>query len=141
MVEYSEDYHAQATATDDTDRWTTESRGQFEVGIPQEFGGTFDGPAPENYYAIALTNCYVATFTVMADNSDFTFQEVNADGTLRLRPDDGSTVVDSFDLTVELQVESPDRKAEVLLKRTQEHCFILQSVDFPVSVEYEVISG
>ena len=140
MVEYSEDYSAHAEATDDADDWTTESRDRFEIGIPPEFGGEFDGPAPENYYAVALTNCYGATFKVMAANSDLEFERMTADGTLRLRPDDGDTVVDSFDLDVELAAETVDRKTEILLERTQDHCFILQSVDFDVTVDHSVVT-
>lgn len=140
MVEYSEDYSAQAEATDDADDWTTESRDQFRIGIPPEFGGDFDGPAPENYYAVALTNCYVATFKVMADNSDLEFERITADGTLRLRPDDGDTIVDSFALDVELAVETVDRKTELLLERAQDHCFILQSVDFDVTVDHTIVT-
>ena len=140
MVEYSEYYSAHAEATDDADDWTTESRDRFEIGIPPEFGGEFDGPAPENYYAVALTNCYVATFKVMAANSDLEFERMTADGTLRLRPDDGDTVVDSFDLDVELAAETVDRKTEILLERTQDHCFILQSVDFDVTVDHSVVT-
>jgi len=141
MVTYSEDYHATATANDDADAWSSESRTTFEVGIPPEFGGDFDGAAPENYYAVALTNCFVATFKVMADNSDVSFEELRADGTLRLRPDGKTTVVDSFELDVELQTASADRKTEVLLERTEGNCFILSSVDFPVTVTTDIVSS
>jgi organic hydroperoxide reductase OsmC/OhrA len=141
MVEYSEDYHASATATDDGDSWETESRGNFEVGIPPEFGGDFDGPAPENYYAVALTNCFVATFKVIAGNSDVAFERLEADGRLQLRPKDGTTVVESFHLDVDLYVTDPDKKAEILLERTQNHCFILDSVDFDVDVTPSVVSA
>lgn len=140
MVEYSEDYHAVASATDDADHWTTDSRGEFDVGIPPEFGGDFDGPAPENYYAIALTNCYVATFKVIAGNSTLEFEELAAEGTLKLRPDDGETVVDSFALDVTLRADASSKKADVILERTQEHCFILDSVDFDVSVATELVT-
>lgn len=141
MVEYSEDYHASATATDDGDSWESDSRETFAVGIPPEFGGEFTGPAPENYYAVALTNCFVATFKVMAANSDLSFEEVVADGTLKLRPADGTTIVEAFDLDVELHVAEPDRKAEILLERTRNHCFILDSVDFDVTVDHAVVVG
>jgi len=141
MVEYSEDYHAHAEATDGADSWPTDSRGEFEVGITPEFGGEFDGPAPENYYAVALTNCFVATLKVMAANSDQSFETVVADGTLKLRPDEGDTVVDSFELDVDLHVAEASRKAEVILERTREYCFILDSVDFPVTVEGSVVTG
>lgn len=141
MVEYSEDYTATATATDQEDHWRTNSREEFAVGIPPEFGGDFEGPAPENYYAVALTNCFVATFKVIAANSDLAFEELAAEGTLRLRPDDGTTVVDSFELDVTLHLATEDRKAEVLLERTRNHCFILDSVDFEVRVHPEVVVG
>ena len=141
MVEYSEDYRAHAEATDDADSWPTDSRGTVEVGITPEFGGDFDGPAPENYYAITLTNCYVATLKAIADNSNQPFDRVVADGTLKLRPEDGTTVVDSFDLEVEMHVDSAGRKAETILERTLEHCFILNSVEFPVNVDSEVVAG
>ena len=141
MVEYAEDYHASARATADGDSWATESRGQFEVGIPPEFGGEFDGPAPENYYAVALTNCFVATFKVMADNSGVAFDEIVAEGTLQLRPEDNTTVVDAFELDVALHVDDPDRKTELLLERTRDHCFILDSVDFDVAVDHEIVGS
>jgi len=141
MVEYSEDYHAHAEATDDADSWPTDSRGAFEVGITPEFGGDFDGPAPENYYAITLTNCYVATLKVVADNSNQPFDRVVADGTLKLRPEDGTTVVDSFDLEVGVHVESAGQKLETILERTRNYCFILNSVEFPVNIEHEVVTA
>ncbi|MFT4944654.1 MAG: organic hydroperoxide reductase OsmC/OhrA [Halovenus sp.] len=141
MAEYSEDYRAHAEADDRTDNWKTDSQEEFDIGIPPEFGGEFEGPAPENYYAVALTNCYVATFKVIADNSDISFDKMVADGVLKLRPDDGSTVVDSFELSVELHAEDPGRKTEVLLERTQSHCFILDSVDFDVSVEHNIVTS
>ena len=141
MVEYSEDYHARAESTDHGESWTTNSRGEFEVGITPEFGGEFDGPAPENYYAVTLTNCFVATLKVIADNSNQAYEKVVADGTLKLRPEDGDTVVDSFDLDVEFHVDSPSRTTESILKMTRKNCFILNSVDFPVNIEHSVVTG
>jgi len=138
MVEYTENYEATAVANDG-DSWESESRAAFEVGIPPEFGGDFEGPAPENYYAVALTNCFIGTFKVIARNSDLDFEELTAEGTLKLRPDDGDTAVDSFDLDVTLRAESPGRKTELLLERTRDHCFILDSVDFPVSVDTTLV--
>lgn len=139
MVEYTEDYHASASASGGADEWTTESRGRFEVGIPPEFGGEFDGPAPENYYAVALTNCFVATFAVMAENSGVEFHEIEADGTLKLRPADGTTAVDGFELDVTLYAAADDRKTELLLERARDHCFILDSVAFDVDVATDLV--
>jgi organic hydroperoxide reductase OsmC/OhrA len=141
MVAYSEDFHARAESTDVGDSWTAHSRGAFEVGIPPEFGGEFDGPAPENFYAVTLTNCFVATLKVIADNSDQAYEQVVAEGTLKLRPEDGDTVVDSFDLDVEFHVDSPSRKTESILKLTRKNCVILNSVDFPVHIDHEIVTG
>lgn len=141
MVEYSENYQAHAEATATSDWWQTDSREELTVGITPEFGGDYEGASPENYYAVALTNCYVATFKAMADNSDVTFDRIVADGSLRLRPDDGTTVVDLFFLDVSLHVQSADRKTRVVLERAQSHCFILHSVDFEVTVETEIVES
>ena len=141
MIEYSEDYRAHAEATDDADSWPTDSRRTVEVGITPDFGGDFDGPAPENYYAITLTNCYVATLKVIADNSNQPFERIIADGIVKLRPDDGTTIVDSFELEVEMHVDSAESKAEAILERTQDYCFILNSVDFPVNVDSKVVAA
>jgi organic hydroperoxide reductase OsmC/OhrA len=75
----------------------------------------------------------------MADNSDLTFEELSAEGTLRLRPDDGDTVVDSFDLEVTLHGANDNRRADVTLDRAQQFCFLLDSVDFPVTVDASVV--
>lgn len=141
MVEYSEDYDAHAEVTNDADSWTTNSRGDFEVGVTPEFGGDFDGPAPENYYAVTLTNCFLATLKVIANNSDQEFQKITGDGRLKLRPDDGETTVDAFELEVEFHVDSPSRKTESILDMTRDHCFILNSVDFPVDIDHAVVTA
>jgi hypothetical protein len=57
-----------------------------------------------------------------------------------LRPEDGTTVVDAFDLDAVKHVESPGRKVETILERTQNYCFILSYVDFPVAIDYETIT-
>ena len=119
----------------------TSSWAEFEVEIPSELDGDFESPAPENYYSVALTNCFVATFKVIADNSDVSFEEFRADGTLRLRPDGKTTVVDSFELDVELHTDVAERQTKVLLERTEGKRFILSSVDFPVTVNTEIVSS
>lgn len=139
MVEYNEDYESSAVADDTSDGWTTSSRGEYDVGITPEFDGEFEGPAPENYYVIALTNCYIATFKKIASNSGLSFENIDADGTLRLRPSDGTTVVDSFELTVELTVSEASNKVDILLERTSEYCFILNSVAFDVDISHNIV--
>jgi organic hydroperoxide reductase OsmC/OhrA len=141
MVEYSENYHAHATVTDEADSWTTSSRGEFEVGVTPEFGGDFDGPAPENYYAVTLTNCFLATLKVIANNSNQDFKKIIGNGTLKLRPDDGKTTVDSFELEVEFHVNSSSAATDRILEMTSKHCFILNSVEFPVNVSHSVSTG
>jgi len=139
MVEYNEDYESSAIADDTSDGWKTSSRGEYDVGITPEFDGEFEGPAPENFYVIALTNCYIATFKKMASNSGLSFDNITADGTLRLRPSDGTTVVDSFELNVELTVSEKTNKTGIILERTSEYCFILKSVSFDINISYNII--
>jgi len=50
--------------------WTSVSpSGPLSCAIPQEFEGPGGALSPEDLYAQALTNCFVATFQVMAEKS------------------------------------------------------------------------
>ncbi len=53
-----------------------------KCAIPPEFGGPGGAFSPEDLFAQALTNCFVATFKVYAQASRVEFQSVNATSNL-----------------------------------------------------------
>jgi organic hydroperoxide reductase OsmC/OhrA len=52
------------------------------MAIPPEFEGPGGGFSPEDIYGFALTNCFVATFKVIAEKSKLTYKTLHAEGTL-----------------------------------------------------------
>jgi organic hydroperoxide reductase OsmC/OhrA len=98
--------------------------------VPKGFegeGGTF---SPEDFFAQALLNCFVATYKVYASYSALDFQEIQASGRLIVDKDETSRqpVMKSFYLDVAIIGASSERKAEALAHKVFEQGFILNSV-------------
>lgn len=129
--------HAEA---DQSDSWRTESRDRIEVGIPPEFDGSYEGFAPENLYALSLTNCFIATFQAIAERSGLGFDSIMADGELQVGDKDGDTVMKKMDLEIVLRGAEDDEKAELLLGKTERNCWILNSVDTEIRTSFELQS-
>lgn len=137
-MEFSEDFEVSSEAGKQ-DSWISESRQEFEVGVSKEFGGSFDGPAPENYLAVALANCFVATFKAMADRSGVEYDKVEAEGKLQVRPVDGETEVKLFEAVFTVESPEEDRKIRTLMERAEEHCFVMGAVDIEKDLEYRTV--
>jgi organic hydroperoxide reductase OsmC/OhrA len=136
-MEFSEDFEVSSEAGK-TDSWTTVSKNEFEVGVSEEFGGSFDGPAPENYLAVALANCFVATFKAMADRSGIDYESIHADGTLQVRPVEGETEVKRFEAAFTVKSPEEERKILTLMERAEKHCFVMDAVDVEKDLDFRV---
>jgi len=115
-----------------TEHWsggTHKHEARMTLAIPTEFDGPGTGFSPEDLYAAALQNCFVATFKVLARNSGLSFQslEGNADLTVD-RDENGVPWMSRIDLRFALNgVENADL-AWRLLEKTSRECMILNSV-------------
>ncbi|RZA07741.1 MAG: OsmC family peroxiredoxin [Proteobacteria bacterium] len=122
------------TGTEHTDRYT-------EAAIPPEFKGPGGGFSPEDLYAMALLNCYLATFKVLAQNSKLAYEEVSAKGRLTVDRDEaGKPWMSHMGINVQLRLaKDGDRaRADMLLKKTAQNCLILNSVRTEKSFEFSV---
>lgn len=110
--------------------WKTRSD-QFEntCSIPKEFQGPGGGLSPEDLYNQALTNCFVATFKVYAENSKLTFEKLVVDSKLVVDLDERKKpVMKEFHLSARIHNASNPEKALMLAKKASESGFILNSV-------------
>jgi organic hydroperoxide reductase OsmC/OhrA len=124
--------------------WTAKSRESslpINVSIPPEFHGPGKAFSPEDLYALALGNCFVATFKVMAEKSKLTFGKIEVQGTLTPGNDDaGHMWMKDFHLNVKLhQPSDPERMQRLLTKATQV-CMILNSVKTNKTFSFEMIA-
>lgn len=121
--------------TGNKESWKTDSREELEVGIPPEFDGGYEGLAPENLYALSLTNCFVATFNAISKRSNLDFEKIEADGLLEVGQKDEDTMMKTMNLEVTVQSPEDEDKAELILEKTENNCWILNSVKTELNIE------
>lgn len=112
------------------DNWNVyASRFESTCCVPQEFegeGGTF---SPEDYFLLSLQNCFIATFKVFAQYSRLTFKNLEVAAELIVdKGENHKVVMKSLHLKINLSGVSDEKKTQMLVKKTLENGFILQSV-------------
>lgn len=123
--------------------WNSESAQypvKTSIAIPPEFSGPGGGFSPEDIYAMALTNCYVATFKVFAEKSRLQFDKIKIDSTLSVdRNEKGQPWMAQVRLNIVLSGVSQKETAQRLLEKTSQGCMILNSVLTEKSFEFQIL--
>lgn len=102
---------------------------KIELAIPPEFGGPGNGFSPEDLYALALQNCFIATFKVFAEKSRLKFNHLEAKSKLFVdRNEKGQPWMARFNLDIRLTGVEQSDNAKRLLEKTSQSCMILNSV-------------
>ena len=122
--------------------WTTRAekfQHEIPMAIPPEFDGPGTGLSPEDLYAMALQNCFVATFKVFAEKSKLEFKTVNVDSTLEVdRDEKGKPWMARIHLKIKLSGVSQIESARRILERASQNCMILNSVKSTKTFDFEV---
>lgn len=99
------------------------------VSIPREFGGSAPGFSPEDLFALALENCFVATFKVFAERSNLGFELISVNATLEVdRLPEGGLGMARILFGITLDGASNADLAHRVLEKTSRGCMILNSV-------------
>lgn len=113
-----------------TGEWPIEA-GPFRstCAIPSAFGGTGGAFSPEDLFALALANCFVATLKVYAAASRVSFRDVTTNASLTVDRDSlGQPMMSHCLLEIRISgAERPDR-IETLVHKALRSGFILNSV-------------
>jgi len=122
--------------------WQTQAEsvnGSIAMSIPPEFSGPGGGYSPEDLYAAALTNCFVATFKVFAEKSRIGFENLTVNAALIVdRNESGVPWMKAVHLRVNLAGASDIDRARHLLEKTSQSCMILNSVKTEKVFEFQV---
>jgi organic hydroperoxide reductase OsmC/OhrA len=141
MIQYPMSFFADSkSASGISTTWSTEtSNGQMTAAIPPEFEGPGQGYSPEDYYVLALTNCYIATFKVFAEKSNLNYQDILAKGHLTLdRDEKGIPWMKTFLLKVHLTGCPDEEKALRIMNKVSQSCMVLNSVKTEKKFEMSV---
>lgn len=114
-------------------KWSTQTESNtapLTCAIPPEFNGPGGGYSPEDLYALALANCFAATFKVFAQNSKLEYSNLHIAGELAVdRNGKGHPWMARMHLSIELTGVSNASLAERVLEKTKMGCLILNSVN------------
>ena len=129
--------------------WQSDSAPQFanqtipytsNVAIPAEFEGPGGGYSPEDFYALALMNCFIATFKVIAEKSRLEYKSIESKGSLIVdRGEGGAPWMKSFLAEVTLNGVVDKDRALRLLEKTSQSCMILNSVKTEKTFQFSVL--
>ena len=112
------------------------------MAIPPEFQGPGTGLSPEDLYAMALQNCFVATFKVFAEKSKFNFEKISVQAVLDVdRNAEGKPFMARIKLRVSLSGVAQEATAQRLLEKVSQNCMILNSVLSEKSFDFEILSS
>ena len=121
--------------------WTTQANtsSPLTCAIPPEFNGPGGGYSPEDFYALALANCFIATFKVFAQNSKLEFKKLNVNAELAVdRNDKGLPWMAR--MSFQVQIEGTDNRELALrvLDKTSKGCLVLNSVNTEKHFEFHI---
>lgn len=109
--------------------------------LPPEFGGPGGGFSPEDYYALAIVNCFMATFKVYADKSSLQFEDITAELTLEVdRDEKGFPWMARSTMNVKLLRPSSVEQGDLLMKKAVKGCLVMNSIKTEKTVNFEIIS-
>ena len=109
------------------------------LSIPPEFEGPGLGYSPEDLYALALMNCFIATFKFVAEKSRISFTQLNAEATLFVdKGERPSPWMKKVEINISLSGASSQERALALLEKTKKNCMIINSVQTEVVFHFEV---
>jgi organic hydroperoxide reductase OsmC/OhrA len=123
-------------------QWATLTPGNPEAAcaIPPEFEGPGGGYSPEDFFAMAMANCFVATFKVIAEKSKVEFESLRIAGRLTVdRNEKGQPWMAAIHLIVEVQPGATDpARIQRTLEKTSQSCIVAHSLKTPVSFEFKI---
>jgi organic hydroperoxide reductase OsmC/OhrA len=135
MYHYPIKFSLRAEATPGTQNaWSSTAQADLDqplmLAIPAEFNGPGGALSPEDLYGLAILNCFIATFKVIAEASALTFENLVA--TLELEADkneQGQPWIARAHLVAKLHGVSAPEKAERLMTKASQSCLIMNSVN------------
>lgn len=145
MIQYPQQYRVRSTSPSGiSSTWSTHTPGggvgeALTCAIPPEFQGPGGGASPEDFYALALANCFIATFKVFAEKSSANYASIEATGVLTVdRDEKGVPWMARFHLAVSVAGAGDAARIRTLLEKTSRSCLVLNSVRTEKTFEFEV---
>ena len=125
------------------DKWTNTLDGKESAAIVMAIPPEFDGPggaySPEDLYAMALMNCFFATFKVIAEKSKIIYEHIETHASLFVdKGEMNAPWMERIEIKVHLLGATNPERALMILEKTKAHCMILNSVKTKIDFLFQV---
>lgn len=141
MINYPLAFDAESKSVADPQTSWKVSAGNFEgsCAIPTEFGGPGKAPSPEDFFLLAIVNCFVATFKVYANASKVKFENIQAKAKLVVdKSTPNQAIAKSCLIRVSVEgAENPNR-IQTILKKVSSSGILLNSVKTELQFSFHV---
>lgn len=141
MIQYPLSFSANSQSDSGTSTpWTVSASG-FEAAcaIPKEFGGPGGASSPEDFFVLALSNCFVATFKVYASTSHLKFSSIQLRANLVVdKSAQNQPIAKSCELLVAVTGVEDQTKTLFLLKKVARSGILLNSVKTEIAFVYSI---
>lgn len=131
MITYPLSFFSSASALSGIkNNWEIEASGNKAMcSVPVEFEGPGGAFSPEDFFLLAAQNCFIATFKVYAEYSKLSFESLEVKSELIVdKNEENKPVMKTVKFFINVAGVSDEKKANLLIKKTFENGFILQSV-------------
>lgn len=138
MIAYPISFFGSGLATPGIENHWQVKASDFDLtcSVPKEFEGSGAALSPEDFFLLALQNCFVATFKVYAAYSKLEYVSLAVNSELIVDRDEVQRpVMKAFKLRITITNPSNQKKADLLVRKTIENGFILQSVKTQIITE------
>jgi organic hydroperoxide reductase OsmC/OhrA len=115
----------------------------LEVATPPDFNGHEGIWAPEHLFVASVASCIMTTFLAIAETSRLSFKSYASSATGTLERVGKGYRFTKVEVTVNLVVEDESivSRAEKLLEKAEQNCFISASVEAEVELTPTVTAG
>jgi organic hydroperoxide reductase OsmC/OhrA len=123
--------------------WTTKALSydcNFPVSIPVEYQGPGKGVSPEDLFAMALQNCFIATFKVFAEKSKLEYKSILIESELEVDLDENKKGwMARINMVIKIAGSINRELAQHVLTKTSQGCMVLNSVNTKKNFRYEFL--
>ncbi len=113
----------------------------IDSAIPPEFGGPGKGYSPEDFFALSVLNCIVATFKVYCEKSNLSFQKLLGKAEIQMdkHPQENHLWISHLDISIKVEQASERVKIKETLDRAIKECAVSNSIKSGKTFHLEVV--
>lgn len=123
-----------------SDSWPVTAGPQSSTcSIPPEFDGPGGAFSPEDYFALALANCFLATFKVYANASRIAYHTIEVRSELQLeKGQDGLVTASKCRILVRVTGAEQPARVDTILRKVSRSGILLNSVKTELEFQFDV---